>query len=129
METKLLRYSSGIIKYSEDQKQAIVLIDQGIADFYFSIIPKYLGAKKQKHPAHITIVRRDKELPTKTEYWGKYENKSIEFIYDYQIYDDGTYFFLEVQSEEIGRIREELGLPRFRFNNCYHITIGNRKRN
>jgi hypothetical protein len=126
--------SSGVLKYGPGLR-AIVLIDQGISDFYRSLIPKYYNVKPQKHRAHITVVRNNKETPTKLEFWEKYQGQKISFFYCNDIQTDGTYFWLNVQSEEIGNIREELGLSRFRddrqfggfLRNEYHITIANVK--
>lgn len=126
--------SNGILNYGPGLR-AILIIDQGISDFYRSLIPKYYNAKPQKYRAHITVVRNYKETPTKLEFWEKYQGKTISFLYYNNIQTDGTYFWLNVQSEEIGNIREELGLPRFRddrkfggfLHNEYHVTIANVK--
>lgn len=126
--------SQGIVSYGPGIK-AVALIDQGISDFYRSLIPKYYNVKPQKHKAHITIVRSGKETPINLEFWEKYQNCKIDFYYDNTIQTDGTYFWLNVQSEDIGKIRKELGLPKFRddrifggvLRNEYHITIANIK--
>lgn len=126
--------SQAVVKYGPGIR-AIAEIDQNISDYYRSLIPKYFYAKSQAYPAHITIVRTNKENPTNMEYWGKYEGEKINFEYDPIIQRDNKYFWLNAYSEEIGDIREELGLPRFRDDtwyggekrNEYHITIGNVK--
>lgn len=67
------------------------------------------------------------------EVWNRYNGEEIQFEYDNEIRFDGTYFYLNVKSDRIGDIREELGLQRFRFGDLgadmqrYHITIGNCK--
>jgi hypothetical protein len=40
---------------------------------------------------------------------------------------DGKYIWLRCWSDEIVAIRQELGLPPYRFDGCSHITIGNFK--
>lgn len=122
------------IKYGPDLK-VCAIVDQGISDFYRSLIPKYYYPNRQKHAAHITVVRSGKEAPTKLEHWGKYEGLQIEFEYDSFIHFDGKYFWLNAYSETIGKIREELGLPKYRddrhfggvLRSEYHITIANVK--
>lgn len=115
--------------------RVIAQIDQGISDFYRSLIPKYFCAKPQKHRAHITIVRNKKEVPFCLENWGKYDSCVIDFEYHPCIHFDGTYFWLNAFSEDIGAIRESLGLSKYRddrsyggvMRNEYHITIANVK--
>jgi len=124
--------SSGVLQYNS-QFRAVVWVDKGIADLYFNLIPKYFYAQTQMHAPHITVVRPKYEKVRNTNFWNKYENEVIEYYYDGKINFDGTYFYLNAHSDRIGDIREELGLPRFRFGDlgstkkCYHITIGNIK--
>lgn len=124
--------TSGILQYGPGMR-AVVWADQGIADLYRALIPKYYYADKQMYPAHITVVRLKLENVKNLDVWNRYQGESVPFQYDNEIRFDGTYFYLNVQSDRIGDIREELGLPRFRFGDlgadkrCYHITIGNCK--
>lgn len=124
--------SEGKIQYGPG-KRAVAWADQGISDFYRRLIPKYCYPQPQLYPAHITIVRLRLESAKNMDVWGKYEGEIIPFVYDSEVHFDGTYFYLNVQSNRIGDIREELGLPRFRFGDlgaekhCYHISIGNVK--
>lgn len=126
--------SKGILRYGPGIR-AIVEVDQGIADLYRKLIPKYNYVQPQMYSAHITVVRTAKETPKNMGVWGKYEGEEIPFTYDNHVYNDATYWYLNVQSDRIGDIREELGLPRFRFGELgadrksYHITIGNVKNN
>jgi len=127
-------YSIGVVEYGPGLK-VVAIIDQGIVDFYRNLIPKYYNVNPQKHKAHITIVRENKESPKNMEFWGKYQNKKIDFFYDNKTQTDGVYFWLDAFSEDIGRIREELGLSKFRddrefggkLRSAYHITIANTK--
>lgn len=125
--------SAGALQYN-DQFRAVVWVDRGIADYYFNLIPKYYYAQRQKYHPHITVVRPKYEVVKNKKLWNKYNGEVIEYTYDGMIHFDGTYFYLNVYSDRIGNIREELGLPRFRFNDlgskkrCYHITIGNIKK-
>ena len=117
--------SFGVLRYHANW--AILLIDQQIAEYYFSLIPKYYYAKRQMYDAHITVVRFGIETPTNSLVWGKYEGERIMFEYVPKVEMSRVYFYLNAFSDQIGDIREELGLPRFRFSDHYHITIGNLK--
>lgn len=124
--------SNGKLQYGPGLR-AVVWVDPAIAKLYLKLIPKYYYPQPQMYPAHITVVRLNLEVIKNMAVWNKYEGESVPFSYDNKINFDGTYFYLNVQSERIGEIREELGLPRFRFSDlgadkqCYHITIANVK--
>jgi len=107
--------------------RAIIEIDQGIVDFYQSLIPSYHHIKPSRYSAHLTVVRTEKDKPTKLEHWNKYPGEIIEYQYQDQVLYDGTYWYLNAKSSRIAEIREELGLPQFRKSGCYHITLGNSK--
>lgn len=125
--TAVVHYGPGL--------RVIAEIDQGICDFYRSLIPKYYCVKPQAYRAHITIVRIKKENPTLLDAWDRHDGRVIKYQYEPVIQQDDRYFWLNAYSEEIGDIREELGLPRYRddtwfggkLHSSYHITIGNMK--
>ena len=125
--------STAVVKYENDKVYA--LVDQQISDYYRSLIPKYIYVQPQRYKAHITIVRSGKERVPNMIFWGKYEGVIINFEYNSEIKSDLRYFWLDVFSNDIGNIREELGLERFRNDltfggiqrTSYHITIGNKK--
>lgn len=120
--------SEGILKYGPGLT-ASVLVDNEIARYYRNWIPKYYYAAPQMYPAHITVVRLDREVPSNMGQWGLYSGEIVPFVYSGEIQFDGQYFYLNVQSKRIAEIRQELGLPVFRFVDvqCYHITIANIK--
>ena len=56
------------------------------------------------------------------------DGKEILFEYENTVRFDGVYFFLEVQSNDIGRIRESFGLTYYaHIFTCFHISVGNIK--
>lgn len=130
----ILYKSNAIVQYGPKLK-AIAIIDQNISDYYRKLIPKYKNAKSQAYKAHITIVRLNKEIPLNMEFWGKYENKNIVFEYNPIVQNDENYYWLDAYSEDISKIRKELGLPEYRDDtkfgglkrSSYHITIANTK--
>ena len=113
--------STGKLVYYEDY--AIVEVDPGIALFYRSLIPKHISWRPPMHKPHISVVRKGKEPLNKIIY----NNEIIEYEYDNYIYLDNKYVWLKAYSSRLEQIRLELGLPRHRFDDCYHITIANFK--
>lgn len=115
--------AKGVFRY--EPGVARVVVDQGIADFYRSLIPKSLPSNPTRYPAHISVIRN--ESPN-LELWNKYEGKIIHFTYSNQIFDNDTYYWLHVDCDELSKIRSELGLPPMPWwDNEYHITIANKK--
>ena len=125
--------SIGILKYSDNPYKLIVEVDEEISRYYRYLVPKFINLKKQAFPAHISVVR--KEIPLNTEFWKKYNNIEINFIYENIIYNDNTYYWLNAFSPKLEKIRLELGLPNISDITCspdkkhkFHITIGNLKK-
>lgn len=125
--------TTGVLEYGPGMK-AVVLLDPGIGAFYRSLVPKSYYVQMPMYQTHLTVVRLGIEEVKNAEHWGKYQGEVVPITYDNIIWFDGTYFYLDAQSDRLGDIRVELGLPRFRFGDlgadrqCYHITIGNVKR-
>ena len=132
----MLFTSRGILRYNSDNNglpKLNVLVDQGISDFYRSLIPKYETARRQMYAAHISVVR--KEVPTNWQYWGIYEGEEVEFTYCNIVNRGTVYWWLNAFSKRLETIRTELGLPISSMYTrppdgwvrCFHITIGNSK--
>ena len=85
------------------------------------------------YPAHVSVVR--KEVPPNLEAWGKYENKEVEFYYSPLIHSGTMYYWINVFSVDLEKIRQELGLrvdapfyqPPEGFAKTFHMTLGNIK--
>lgn len=125
--------SIGKLKYqkaAQYQYKLILEADQGISDFYRALIPRYLHIQQQMYRAHISVVRW--ENPIKLEFWGKHQNELITFQYDSYVYNDQTYYWLNVSCPRLEQIRMELGLSPSRFVDenmkLFHLTIGNIKK-
>lgn len=83
--------------------------------------------------AHISVLRGGKPQDDKLHLWKKHHGKIVTFQYSPYIrqtdrnIDGFNYFwFIDVWSEQLNNIREELGFP-ILFDNkpiTYHITIG-----
>lgn len=111
----------------------IVEADNEIVNYLYALIPPYISRHRQKYPAHISVVR--KEIPPRTELWGKHEGREISFAYTHQLFKSDFYFWVNVYSIELEQIREELGLgvssryyePPPGFRQTFHMTIANSK--
>lgn len=126
--------SKGVLRYSEDPYKLIVEVDQAIADYYRSLLPKYKKPNPQKYKAHISVVR--KEIPVNLEAWGIHEGEEVEFFYDPGVKFGTVYCWLNVWCKRLEEVRRELGLPVNSpytlppegFEKCFHCTIGNYKK-
>ena len=124
----ILYESTGIIHYKSNPEIKVVLsVDQDIVEYYRSLIPKHIVSNRQLYSAHISVVR--KEVPTRAKHWGKYEGMYVDFQYSPIIEWNDTYIWLKAYSNDLKRLRVELGLPPFR-KGCdnFHITLGNFKK-
>lgn len=128
--------SKGYIHYDDSEGfRLTVEVNQDLADYYRALIPKYYNARRSRYPAHITVVRPEKENPPKIRYWGDHEGERVEFLYDPFVYSDKGYYWLNCWCKRLEEIREELGLPitsRYTlppsgFTKCFHCTVGNYK--
>jgi hypothetical protein len=128
-DSLILYTSSGILRYSENPYKAVLEIDQGIVDYYRWFIPRSISLNRQKYRAHISVVRNENDF--NKELWGKYEGKEIEFQYSNVICSGYVYYWINAYSDELSRIRLELGLSEDtnlpEFERCFHITLGNIK--
>ena len=123
---------TGRIEYSE-RSRVVAWVDNELARYYRSMIPKARYVQPQMYPAHITVVRSYpiEIVPDRTA-WGKHEGRIINFEYDGVVLFEKPYFYIEAWSEELNDIRTELGLPEFRIIgarllDCFHMTLGNVK--
>jgi hypothetical protein len=131
----ILYTSVGTLKYSQDVYRLVMEVDQGINDMYRSLIPKWYPTNRPRWPAHVTVVRQEKEMPVNLEYWGRYQDEQVEFYYSPEIKQGKIYFWLNVFCVRLEEIRRELGLPVMSeytlppegFAKCFHTTIANMK--
>jgi hypothetical protein len=125
--------STGILCYSDNPYKLVAKIDPDIVDFYRSLIPKSISLNKQAYDPHISIVR--KEIPINLQFWGKYEGQAVLFRYSNIVRHGTIYYWLDVYSDKLVRIRLELGLEETTAlsrppdgKRCFHCTIGNLKK-
>lgn len=128
--------SIGILKSSrldDGYCKVIIEVDQEILNYYLSGIPKWIKVNRPRYPAHISVVRNEQIF--NLEYFEEINDLKIVFQYGNIIYNDETYFWLEVICPELCKIREKLGLSKVKpgvtfspdFRHLFHLTIGNRK--
>jgi hypothetical protein len=93
------------------------------------MIPKAVRIQSPAFPAHVTVIRKDKEVaPTDEQSWGKYQDVEVPIYYEPTVKSGGPYYWLEAMSPQLNFIRQELGLREYRFPfGCFHITVGNTK--
>ena len=136
----------GIVKYNPERpglkSQAaccIIEIDQGIVDFYRSLLNSHYKTDllKPSWNAHISVIQGSIDVNSNEykAFWLKYDNQEVVFRYKPLIRysgdtlpvengDNGWFWFIDVECEMIKKIREDFGLP---FNKA-HFTIAKKKR-
>lgn len=126
--------SVGRLEYHENPYKVIVRVDPGISNYYYYQITQlaHIDIQRQRWAPHISVVR--KEMPRFLNFWKKYEGAKIPFEYEYYVYNDNRYYWLNVYSPKLEEIRKELGLTRVSAitrgpdgKHRFHITIGNTK--
>jgi hypothetical protein len=125
--------STGILQYYDNPYKLIVTIDSEIANFYRSLIPKYIIFNRPMYAPHISVVR--KEVVPNLDPWGKYHEQEICFDYENYIYISDNYLWLNVYSTQLENIRLELGMSNTSQvtkspdgQHRFHTTIGNFKK-
>ena len=121
----MLTYTlTGKIAYYNNWVLAWLSSDLG--KYYRSLLPKAWGINPPTNPPHISIVRVF-EKPDRSR-WGEFDGQELDVTICDGIETDGTYYWLDCFSDEVGYVRRRLGLSTFRqAYTCYHITIGNVK--
>ena len=114
-----------------------VMIDDEIVNYYRSLLPKWIKANRSRHQPHISVIRNE-VIPNQNK-WNHLKKSypywiEINFEYDNFIYEDGTYFWLQVRAPALERFRTDLGLPAHSAitrspdgQHDFHITLGNKK--
>jgi hypothetical protein len=121
--------SVGALHYSIEPlvgHKLIVSADQELVEYYRALLPRSMPVNQQRHPAHISVIRR--VVPHELSSWGKYEGEPVEFEYSNIVEWDERYCWLPVSCPRLEAIRIELGLEaRVPWRNGFHMTIGNFK--
>lgn len=124
--------STGIVKYrSDDGLWVTVEVDQQLANYYLSLIPKYYKVIKPRWPAHVTVARPEEDL-SNLDNWGIHEGESVQFVYDPTILEEKGFWWFNLWCKEMENIRLELGLsiksritiPPPGYTKCFHCTVG-----
>jgi hypothetical protein len=121
--------SAGKLQYSDNPYKLIVEVDSELTDYYRSLVPSIVSLNKPMYPPHISVVR--KETPLNLFAWNKHKDRFIFFDYESEIYNDELYYWLNAYSEDLEKIRFELGLPIINDGSTrhkFHITLGNLKK-
>lgn len=113
---KLHKMNTLIVEFSRSDLDIYYqyFLRKKFGDSYFLQRPLY--------GCHCTVVKGDEFIkPEYESYWGKYNNRKIELIYNpEELYKHWKFWSLGVISNDLNNIRNELGLNKVPF----HITIG-----
>jgi len=123
--------SNGIVHYDTAEGHwCNVSVNQQLADYYYSLIPKSLRVVRPRWKAHVTVVRPE-DNPTNLENWGKHEGEIVPFVYDPTILYEGGFWWFNLWCVTMEDIRKEIGLsiksritiPPPGYSKCFHCTI------
>lgn len=122
--TGILQYDPGKGSKNYDPDWAILLCDDEISRYYANLVKKngveLYPNNKGLWGTHVSVLKGQPIPDPKA--WGKYEGYEIDFHYTHLIrYDNGKHAWVDVYSESLSKIREELGFPP---KYWYHLTIG-----
>ena len=137
--------TTGKMKYNPDRGSmknnascCIIELDNGISDFYRSLVNKRYGIEliKPNWDTHITLIKGEEANRSEIHpLWNKYESKEIEITYyPFPRYSgdtdqrygsqSGRFWFLTIECDFINIMRNELGLDNIK---TPHLTIGKNK--
>lgn len=122
--TGILQYDPGKGSKQFDPHWALLLCDNELSRYYAWHMKKHgqevYPNDKGLWATHVSVLKGDE--PTNPAAWGKYQDYEVEYHYSHLIrYDNGKHAWVDVYSEDLSKIREELGFaPKF----WYHMTIG-----
>lgn len=122
--TGILQYDPGKGEKHFDPHWALVLCDDEISRYYAWHLKRWgqevYPNNKGLWRTHVSALKGD--APPNPSVWSKYDGFEIEYHYNHIIrYDNGKHAWVDVYSEDLSKIREELGLgPKY----WYHLTVG-----
>lgn len=122
--TGVLHYDPGQGLKHHEPWWALLLCDNEIARYYAWQLKKHgievYSNDKGLWKTHISVMKG--EVPPNLNIWKKYEDYQVTFDYNHWVrFDNGEHAWVDVYSEELSSIREELG---FGFKPWFHMTIG-----
>lgn len=128
--------SIGTLDYGHAQDgtyRLVVNVDPAIVELYRALVPRWIRLNRQKHAPHMTVVR-EATLPNPAR-WGTDHGAEVVFHYRPEVQAGEVYYWLEAYCPALDKLRVELGLPPSAWYtkppdlaDCYHVTIGNKKR-
>lgn len=97
--------------------------DPGIINFYswLALRNGWEVVKGSRWGPHISVVAG--ERPKNKELWNALPGKICEFRYSVNHRNDDHFIWLDVQSDDLEKIRKDLGLSRKPFFS-FHLTLG-----
>lgn len=104
--------SNGIVHYdTADGPWVTVWVDQQLADYCHSLIPKYHRVCRPRWKAHVTVVRpEDFPVNPDLQHWGKHEGEKVNFVYDPTVLYEKGFWWFNLWCVTMEDIRKELGV-------------------
>jgi len=128
---KAMFTSSGILQYDPgkglkhfDPWWALLVCDDEVSRYYAWLLKRH-GVEvypndKGLWGTHVSVLKG--AVPPNQDNWGKYQDFEVEIHLNHLVrYDNGKHAWVDVYSEDLSAIRQELG---FDAKPWYHLTIG-----
>jgi len=142
LELVAMERSTGILSatYKDGLLRVCVDVDEGIAAYARSLVPKSARLSVPRYPPHISVIREPVcDLPTANgdmyavaRFGG--DGREVEFEYDANVVPGGVYWWLRAWCQEMVWLRVAMGLSASSAytrppdgEECLHVTIGNLK--
>jgi hypothetical protein len=122
----------GIVNYSDKDGWITMTLPQSLSNYYSWWVKRFIwkGVSTPLYGCHCTILpaKHNGDF-RKHSAWKKHQGEKVKVIYESKIYTDndwffmGRYFWLRIQTDIVGQIRGEFGLPKELYWPL-HATIG-----
>lgn len=117
----------GTLKYNANKTWLTLECDPEIGRYYRYIHNNYYyNCRLIRQPSwkeHVTVIR-DESINLNQNFWSFNNNSKVEFDLDLVIKDNGDFVWMDVNCDELFKLREFFGLPRHP-EYPFHLTIGN----
>lgn len=111
-------------KLQFDNDWLVANIRGDVQDYYAWYVQKLFGVKlhvRSLRGAHVSVIRGEKPKAN-ADKWGQENGDLVKIKYSHNIYTNGEHWWLNVECEDLAKIRGHYGLGTNK--KWFHLTIG-----